>query len=125
MKRIIRVLEYLTGKWMSITDYALYKKISVSTIRRYIKANKVEHKSEDGKYFIYVGDYKPDRISMDSKSTDLDREIVKLKKENKELKIALQHKTIQLNEFKMLISIYEREETATDVPPDLPPEFLS
>lgn len=38
--------------WLSVVEYASYKKISMSTLRRRIKSNLVEFRLENGKYFI-------------------------------------------------------------------------
>ena len=44
----------MEGKWLSVLEFAAHKKKSISTVRRYIKANRVKHKEENGKYFIFV-----------------------------------------------------------------------
>lgn len=38
--------------WVQLNDYANKHNISVSTLRRRIKTNKIQFKLEDGKYFI-------------------------------------------------------------------------
>jgi len=38
--------------WLILTDYASKHKVSVSTLRRRIKANSIKHKFEDGKYLL-------------------------------------------------------------------------
>jgi hypothetical protein len=38
--------------WIPLMDYAMKNGVSLSTLRRYIKAGKIRHKSEHGKYFI-------------------------------------------------------------------------
>jgi len=40
------------GQWLSLMDYAQRKEISLSTLRRYIKANKVTYKLENGRYLL-------------------------------------------------------------------------
>jgi len=40
------------SNWLPITEYSLRNGISVSTIRRKIKNKSLEHKIENGKYFI-------------------------------------------------------------------------
>ena len=39
-------------QWLALTDYALRTGISISTLRRKIKANSVEYKMDAGKYLI-------------------------------------------------------------------------
>ena len=36
-------------------DYASQNGVSLSTLRRYIKANKIEYKIENGRYLVYSG----------------------------------------------------------------------
>lgn len=40
------------GSWLPLTDYSTKHKISVSTLRRRIKAEDIRFRFEDGKYFI-------------------------------------------------------------------------
>ena len=40
--------------WLSVIDYAVNKKISLSTLRRRIKAQALESRMENGKYLIKV-----------------------------------------------------------------------
>lgn len=92
----------MEGKWLSILEYAAYKKKSISTVRRYIKANRVKHKDENGKYFIFVK-------NLSETSTASDREVLKLQLENDRLKREI-NRVIEINnEYKMLIDIYEKQ----------------
>lgn len=40
--------------WLSVVDYAVIKKVSVSTLRRRIKSKSIEAKIENGKYLLRV-----------------------------------------------------------------------
>ena len=40
--------------WLSVIDYAVNKKVSLSTLRRRIKAQALESRMENGKYLIKV-----------------------------------------------------------------------
>ncbi|MFZ4402991.1 MAG: hypothetical protein ACOYOK_02715 [Pseudobdellovibrionaceae bacterium] len=40
------------GSWLSLTDYSTRRKVSVSTLRRKIKADDITYRLEDGKYYI-------------------------------------------------------------------------
>lgn len=42
----------ISGSWLPLTDYSTKYKISVSTLRRRIKAEDIRYRFEDGKYFI-------------------------------------------------------------------------
>lgn len=94
------------GIWLSILDYAAAKKTSISTIRRSIKAGHVKHKEENGKYFIWT--------KSDIKNIELPirLELEMLKRENKELRE-------EINDMKMLLSVYETQGTQnyTNIPP--------
>ncbi len=90
----------MEGKWLSVLEYASYKKKSISTVRRYLKANRVKYKEENGKYFIWVKNFVP-KYSEDEKSiVNLKFELERLKKENLELKE-------EISELKMLVTLYE------------------
>lgn len=111
----------MEGQWLSITDYSEYRNISISTIRRYIKANRVKYKKEHGKYFIYVSDenyqIRQQKREKDEFSTKM--EIVELRTRIRELEE-------ENNDLRMLVSIYEsRTDTTQSVRidlPSLPPE---
>ena len=52
----MEVLTTQTGpvEWVSLMDYATRTQTSLSTLRRYIKSNKVQYRLEDGKYFLPI-----------------------------------------------------------------------
>ncbi|MCB9094777.1 MAG: hypothetical protein H6621_06885 [Halobacteriovoraceae bacterium] len=84
------------GKWLSITDYSSYKKVSVSSIRRYIKANRVQFKKEDGKYWIWVKAFDPQLMGKKEQDfSQLQKKINELEEENQELR--------------MLVELYEKK----------------
>ena len=89
----------MNGMWLSILDYAKLKSVSISTIRRHIKANKVRYKSESGKYLIFV-DHK-DRSYSDQ------AEELKHKLEVELLKIKIRELEEENNDLKMLVHLYE------------------
>ena len=39
-------------QWLPVLDYAVYKRMSISTLRRRIKSQVLEHKLEHGRYLI-------------------------------------------------------------------------
>ena len=91
------------GKWLSILDYSIFRGISVSTIRRYIKSSRVRFKKESGKYFIFVTTERylkkaPLNVSNEidiSELDDLRNQLRILKEENEDLKML-----VHLYEFK-------------------------
>ena len=104
------------GIWLSITDYSLYKKVSVSTIRRHIKSNILKHKEEEGKYLIYVAN--SDRVKLKE-----EEEILRIKFELELLRGQLKLLGEENSELKMLVDLYENKSTESLVksePPELP-----
>lgn len=103
------------GVWLSITEYSLYKKVSISTIRRHIKTNVLKHKEEDGKYFIYVAS--SERVKLKS-----EEEILRNKLELELLKTQIRHLSEENNELKMLVELYESRPMKLPLidPPELP-----
>jgi cell division protein FtsB len=82
------------GIWLSILDYAGLKKISISTIRRSIKAGHVKYKEENGKYFIWTNKI----INKVDASLKIEMEI--LKSENRKLQE-------EIDDLKTLLQAYE------------------
>ncbi len=110
----------MEGKWLSITDYSAYRNISISTVRRYIKAERVKFKKEDGKYFIHVSD-ENFTIRVNKK----EREELALRLEVHELKDRVRLLEEENNDLKMLIEIYEAKLgiNQNGIPPELPQEL--
>ncbi len=101
----------MEGKWLSVLEFASYKGKSISTVRRYIKANRVKHKDVQGKYYIWVKNYKSD-------INDEERELFELKLENQRLKKENRVLMEELAEVKMLINLYEQKDK--ELPPEIP-----
>ena len=106
-------MSFNEGVWLPIAEYSRYKNISVSTIRRHIKANVLKYKEESGKYFIYVAS--PEKI----KSRD-EEEILKVKLELELLKNQVRLLREENDELRMLVELYEHKQTGEDVPPVIP-----
>ncbi|WP_127715513.1 hypothetical protein [Halobacteriovorax sp. HLS] len=101
------------GIWLSILEYSQLKDISISTVRRYIKANRVKFKKENGKFIIFMN--KENYIRYKS-NNDEESEILAHKLKIQELE--LKNKALQLenDELKMLVQIYENTQSQTDLP---------
>jgi hypothetical protein len=134
------------SSWLPITEYAVKNRVSVSTIRRRIKNNELNHKLDGGKYFILdEGDAlakSPIEVSSQgSKAINTDiacssveevldfaersiKEITKLNQElitEKDTVIINQRKKIQdlqeeLSELKMLITLLEKKQPQSKTP---------
>ena len=75
--------------WIPLMDYANKSGVSLSTLRRYIKANKIPFKIEDGRYLLQF------------KETHSSHE--------QDLYSRLQAAREEIAELKMLIAIYEEQ----------------
>jgi len=106
----------MEGKWLSVLEFATYKNKSISTVRRYVKADRVKHKEENGKYFIWVKNY----VNSDLNS---EREFLEIKLENERLKKDIYRLTDEVSELRMLVTIYESEKKVPPVLPELPSEL--
>ena len=90
------------SNWLPLIDYSAMTGISLSTLRRHIKSNKIKYRFENGKYLLDAGSitYKhqistDDKIFLEEKIKSLSK---KLSKANKEIL-----------ELKMLVSMYEQK----------------
>ncbi len=110
----------INGVWLSINEYSAYRGISISTIRRYIKAKRVQYKLENRRYYIYVSKEQYERRMQKKESTvdssvlnELKEKIISLEKQIKELKV-------ENSELKMLVDLYEGKKANDIQPPEIP-----
>lgn len=96
------------GIWLSILEYASYKKTSISTIRRSIKGNLLKFKEDQGKYFIWVDDLK------------FQKEELAQKLENEFFKKRIRELEEEVSDLKMLLSVYENNSTQESELPPIP-----
>ncbi len=104
------------GVWLSITDYSLYKKVSISTIRRHIRSKILTFKEVEGKYFVYVA--KSERVKIRE-----DEEILRTKLEVELLKSQLRQLRDENIGLRMLVDLYENKDVKyvkITEPPELP-----
>jgi hypothetical protein len=104
------------GFWISLMDYSMKNGVSLSTLRRYIKAGKIPYKSENGKYFIFSTTESPrtaeaEWMRASSDTLPLEPRVAKLETD---LKVAQE----EISELKMLVAIYE-ERLFQNLPPQL------
>ncbi len=76
----------LPGAWISLLQYANKNGVSLSTLRRYIKAGKIKHKSEEGRYLVWD----------DDADHNLESELKRAREE--------------IAELKMLVALYEQQQ---------------
>ena len=98
--------------WLDIVEYAACQKKSISTIRRYVKAKKVQAKFENGKFYILVADGQNNRPG-----SALEEKVLRTQKENEKLKKKLSKLEEERRDLEMLVQIYENKNIP---PPDIP-----
>lgn len=81
--------------WIPLVEYAVKKGVSLSTLRRYIKAGKVEFRVEAGKYLIFAPPEAQSPLPDDSKFNNLMADLRSAQEE--------------IAELKMLVAIYEEK----------------
>jgi hypothetical protein len=97
------------GNWIPLMDYAMKKGVSLSTLRRYIKANKIRYRVENGRYLLPVdlnlsSETKPAANLNDSAGEPASPEMqLLLQKMSGELKRARE----EVAELKTLVAFYE------------------
>ncbi|MCK5884705.1 MAG: hypothetical protein KAG61_13525 [Bacteriovoracaceae bacterium] len=105
--------------WLSIIEYSQLTGISVSTIRRRIKNERIEFQSIGGKYFIA---HTKKAITQANGTEELMQrlEIEKLKK-------VISHQREEMEDLRMLVQLYEGSDrinspsiTSNELPPELP-----
>jgi hypothetical protein len=77
--------------WIPLLDYALKKGVSLSTLRRHIKAGKIPFKVEDGRYLLF-----------DDSRDDINPSLARLEED-------LQRAQEEIAELKTLIALYEEK----------------
>ncbi len=82
------------SEWLSIVEYSRFFNISISTVRRKIKSQKLKFVVKEDMYFIEVL-----KTHLRDKNNNKQEEMLKL--ENQKLKE-------EINELKMLIEAYEK-----------------
>src|SRR4051812_17258698 len=86
-----------TGTWIPLMDFAIKKGVSLSTLRRHIKANKLTYKIEDGRYLLW--DNGSQSVEVEDGPTELQTRLQALTKD-------LQRAQEEIAELKTLIALY-------------------
>lgn len=97
-------------RWIPIVDYAVMKGVSTSTLRRYIKANKIRFKIENGRYLLPASEtikLPPKWDELGSKDS-LKDSVAEFDRAH-ELEDKLRKAQEQISELKMLVAIYEEK----------------
>jgi len=107
----------LAGDWLPLMEYAMRKGVSLSTLRRYIKAKKVEYRLEDGRYLLWDAEAQPGdrRLSPAvAPSTDAiaaqSHAVARASTQDaRALEHELKRAQEEISELKTLISLYEEQ----------------
>src|SRR6478752_363879 len=91
-----------TGSWIPLMEYSMKNGISLSTLRRHIKQNKLTYRVENGKYLLLEGqgEFNSQEIDKGNDSAIIQSAVHKLEKD-------LQKAREEIAELKTLIALYE------------------
>lgn len=105
--------------WVPLLDYAVLTNTSISTLRRRIKANKIQHKIVKGRYLVQDEN---EKLGLTANTQGLSAGNQPLNWDNnstvngisvfqrvRELEEKLSKSQEQISELKMLVSIYEEK----------------
>lgn len=109
----------INGVWLSINEYSSYRGISISTIRRYIKAKRVQYKLENRRYYIYVSKEQYERRNNQKVLKEHSVDLVDLTEKVEQLESRLQQLQEENSELKMLVELYEGQ-LSLNKPPAIP-----
>lgn len=89
--------------WLTLMDYSNKTGLSLSTLRRYIKAKKIPYRFEGGKYYLWTSEkdffestHPTSSSPIQSQGVDAHAELLKAKEE--------------ISELKMLVALYESQQ---------------
>ena len=106
--------EFEEGKWLPLVEFSVQKGISLSTLRRYIKANKIPWKLMVGRYLIRDdGSFQSPRVDSKSAhafpqdSVEIPVDYYSLRVKN--LQLALHSAHEEIAELKSLVALYEEK----------------
>ena len=112
-------------EWLPLLEYSVRTGVSLSTLRRYIKAGKVEFKVEDGRYLLPLAEgmagqpqsvpQAPAQVAVHTQSIERtpaagsrnDPAVASLKAEIARLEMELRRAREENAELRMLVALYE------------------
>lgn len=97
--------------WIPLMDYAIRKGVSLSTLRRHIKANKIPHRVENGRYLL-LDDSGPEAAQAAAPNTashQPQQGPAQLQSKLQRLERDLDKAREEIAELKMLIALYEEK----------------
>ena len=101
-------MEVENEKWIPLVDFSVQKGISLSTLRRYIKVNKIQWKLVEGRYLV-----KDDGTFTSPRNHNPQSHFLQNPKDTesrlKKLEQALGMANEEISELKMLVAFYEEK----------------
>ena len=90
--------------WLTLNDYSHKYRVSLSTLRRKIKSNAIEHRLEDGKYWLKDSAVPSNPAAQEAHKETQDKALLSMNQLMQEIKAAyvavLHEKEIQITELK-------------------------
>lgn len=108
------------GHWIPLMDYAIRRGVSLSTLRRHIKANKIQYRVENGRYLLWDDEQggatpaqdsarKTETRSHSAQPSTTDPNSAHLQSKLQRVERDLQKAQEEIAELKMLIALYEEK----------------
>jgi hypothetical protein len=98
-----------SGNWIPLVEFSVQKGISLSTLRRYIKANKIPWKLVDGRYLVMDdGSFSAPR-NHDPKAVATHPVPEEIEGRIRSLEISLMAANEEIAELKTLVAFYEEK----------------
>jgi len=100
--------------WIPLVEFSVQKGISLSTLRRYIKSNKIAWKLLDGRYLVmddgsFVAPRNHAGQLMDATQVDLEADVGDTEARIKNLETTLMAANEEIAELKTLLAFYEEK----------------
>jgi hypothetical protein len=94
------------GDWISLMDYATKYGVSLSTLRRHIKANKIQYRVEDGRYLLR-SPFASTPVARSTESAHGSGAVSATFNNAQDLQLSLYRAQEEITELKMLVALYE------------------
>lgn len=102
-----------SGNWIPLVEFSVQKGISLSTLRRYIKSNKIPWKLVDGRYLV-MDDGTVHAPRPHSHPHLMNHEAPPSPERVRELEMALMAAHEEITELKTLVAYYEEKFGGTE-----------
>jgi hypothetical protein len=112
-----QVLDVMTsqsqnGGWLPLMVYAMRRGVSLSTLRRHIKSNKIQYRVENGRYLLFDDSASEDTLTMFAPQAAPEPEPSPVAPDRlHKLEHDLRKAQEEIAELKMLVAIYEEQIT--------------